>query len=490
VVGAVVGAAAGATGDARRDAAPAERRVPWTPRLAYALGNAGETILHRTFEYFVLFFYTQVLGLAGSLAGLAILAALVVDAITDPLVGTYSDSLQARFGRRHTLMFASALPTALLFFLLFNPPAGLSPAGLGLWLAATAIGLRVAITFFYVPWSAQIAELTPDPRERVTLAILRNVFGAVAQASIIALAFNLFFRATPDFPRGQENPAAYAPFALAFGLGLGVVILLSAAGTYRRMRAIEAAETVAPVRFTVAALGHAWRDMMFGFPNFRCLFLGALFALTALSAFNAFALYLGSYFWELPTGRIGQWQLAFVVGAVVTFLAGKPIVDRTRPSRVFAVGLATGIASLAVPVLLKLVGVLGDDVDANFAVLCASNALAGFFLGLVMITSAVLASETSDEYERRRGVKGTAMLFGFITLSMKLASGLGKLLTGVAIDLIRLPAASEVASIAPQQLAALGWACFVVLAALGALGAWVFSGYRTPDARPALASAD
>jgi Na+/melibiose symporter-like transporter len=380
-------------------------------------------------------------------------------------------------------MFAAALPTALLFFLLFNPPAGLSQAGLGLWLAATAIGLRVAITFFYVPWSAQIAELSPDPRERVTLAILRNVFGALAQASVIALAFNLFFEATPGYPRGQENPAAYTPFALAFGLGLGVVILLSAAGTYRRMRAIEAAETTAPVRFTFAALGRAWRDMMFGFPNFRCLFLGALFALTALSAFNAFALYLGSYFWNLSTSRIGQWQLAFVFGAAVTFLLGKPIVDRTRPARVFSIGLATGIASLAAPVLLKLIGVLADDADASFAVLCASNALAGFFLGLVMITSAVLASETSDEYELQRGVKGTAMLFGFITLSMKLASGLGKLLTGIAIDLIRLPAASEAARITPPQLAALGWACFVTLAALGALGAWVFSGYRTP-ARP------
>jgi GPH family glycoside/pentoside/hexuronide:cation symporter len=237
------------------------------------------------------------------------------------------------------------------------------------------------------------------------------------------------------------------------------------------------------VRFTFAALGRAWRDMMFGFPNFRCLFLGALFALTALSAFNAFALYLGSYFWNLSTSRIGQWQLAFVFGAAVTFLLGKPIVDRTRPARVFSIGLATGIASLAAPVLLKLIGVLADDADASFAVLCASNALAGFFLGLVMITSAVLASETSDEYELQRGVKGTAMLFGFITLSMKLASGLGKLLTGIAIDLIRLPAASEAARITPPQLAALGWACFVTLAALGALGAWVFSGYRTP-ARP------
>jgi Na+/melibiose symporter-like transporter len=458
-------------------------RVPWLARLAYALGNAAETVLHRSFELFVMFYYTQVLGVPGTVAGLAILAALVIDALVDPLVGSYSDSLQSRFGRRHTLMFASIPPSTVLFYLLFNPPAGLPVAGLGLWLAVTAIGLRAAIAFFYVPWSAQVAELSPQQRERATLAVLRNIFGAIAQGAIVVLAFDIFFVATPQYPRGQENPAAYSAFALVFGLGLGLMILLSAAGTYRRIRLIERSETRKPARFTVASLGHAWKDILFHLPNFRCLFLGALFALTALSAFNAFALYMGSYFWSLPTNQIKQWQLAFVVGAALTFVVGKPLVDRTQPSRIFSLGIAVGVAFFALPVFLKLIGALPGNRDTQFWVLCICNAIAGFFLGLVMITSALLASETADEFELKRGVKGTALLFGFITLAMKLASGLGKLLTGVAIDLIKLPAASSAASISTQQLAALGWACFTTLAVLGILGAWVFSGYRTPAMR-------
>ena len=71
-------------------------RVPWLARLAYSLGNACETILSRSFELFVLFFYTQIKGVPGTIAGLAILVAMLVDAITDPLVGSYSDSLKTR----------------------------------------------------------------------------------------------------------------------------------------------------------------------------------------------------------------------------------------------------------------------------------------------------------------------------------------------------------------------------------------------------------
>jgi Na+/melibiose symporter-like transporter len=461
------------------NAATIEPRVPWGARVAYAAGNAGETILHRSFELFVLFYYTQVLGLSGTVAGVAILIAMIVDALTDPLVGSYSDSLQSRWGRRHTLMFASALPTTLLFILLFNPPAGLTGVALGAWLAATAIGLRVAITFFHIPWAAQIAELSPDPKERVTLAVLRNIFGALAQAAVVALAFDLYFTPTADYPRGQENPGAYPAYGLAFGVGLGALILVSAAGTFRRLRLIERADTTQPTRFTFGALGRAWRDMLFSFPNFRALFLGALFALAAISAFNAFALYMGSYYWGLSSEQIKQWQIAFVLGAALTFVVGKPIVDRTRPATMFWLCIAIGTALFALPVLLRLTGLLPDDVGFNLTVLRVTNGLAGFFLGLVLITSALLASETADEYEVRRGVKGTAMLFGFITLAMKLASGLGKLLTGVAIDLIRLPAASDAATITAGQTSALGWACCVTTTVLGVMGVAAFSRYRS-----------
>ena len=169
-----------------RDPATPAVRVPWMARLAYSLGNACETILGRSFELFVLFYYTQIKGVPGTIAGTAILLAMLVDAVTDPLVGSYSDSLKTRFGRRHVLMYASAIPSALFFVLLFAPPAGLGTLALGAWLAFTAIGLRVAITFFHVPWSAQVAERATDTHERLTLAVWRNLFVVAAQFGIVA----------------------------------------------------------------------------------------------------------------------------------------------------------------------------------------------------------------------------------------------------------------------------------------------------------------
>lgn len=461
-------------------------RVPWMSRLAYSLGNVCEAVLSRSFELFVLFFYTQVCGLSGSVAGVAILLAMIFDAITDPLVGTYSDALQSRWGRRHTLMFASALPTALFFVALFAPPEGLQGLALGGWLAFTAIGLRVSVTFFHIPWSTQIAELTSDPRERVTLAVLRNIFSAAANFAVVALAFDVFFVDTVEYPRGQENPAAYLPFAVAIGGTLVLVILFSAAGTWQRLQVFERAQPPSTARVSLAGLWAAWQDILMKFRNFRCLIFGSLFLLTAFSIYNAMSLYLGGYFWELSSTQIKNWQFAVILGAAATLVVGKLVVDRLPHPPLFTACIGLGVGFFAAPLLLRLSGLLPSGSEFVMPVLLGANFLAGLALGIVMIVSAVIASESADEYERRKGIKATAMLFGFIFLAMKTASGLGKLMAGVIVDIVQLPAAADAASITPGQITHLGWWCAGTLLVLGILGVVSFSGYRSPQRDPSL----
>ena len=69
-------------------------------RLAFGIGQLAEAVKNQGFNVFLLFFYNQVLGVSASLTGLALAMALVVDAISDPLVGSYSDKLRTRYGRR------------------------------------------------------------------------------------------------------------------------------------------------------------------------------------------------------------------------------------------------------------------------------------------------------------------------------------------------------------------------------------------------------
>ena len=168
-------------------------------KWSYAVGNVPFSVKETAFANFVVFYYTQVNGLSGSLAGLAMFMALVWDAITDPIVGSWSDNFRSRWGRRHPLLVAGALPTTVLFLGLFAPPDGLSEVGIFAWLLGISILLRTTLTLYFVPYTAMGAELSTDYDQRTTIAKARITLGWVAGMSLPAIAYTIYFQPSPVY---------------------------------------------------------------------------------------------------------------------------------------------------------------------------------------------------------------------------------------------------------------------------------------------------
>ena len=79
-------------------------------KINYSIGSVANGVKTDTFTFFLLFFYSNIIGLNPGLAGSAIFIALCIDAITDPLMGTISDRTNSSLGRRHPYMFISFIP--------------------------------------------------------------------------------------------------------------------------------------------------------------------------------------------------------------------------------------------------------------------------------------------------------------------------------------------------------------------------------------------
>jgi len=90
--------------------------------ILYSSGSGVIGINAVIFGTWVLIFYNQVLGLNPILASLALGIALVVDAISDPLIGAWSDRFRSKWGRRHPFIYSSILPLCVSFYLLFTEP--------------------------------------------------------------------------------------------------------------------------------------------------------------------------------------------------------------------------------------------------------------------------------------------------------------------------------------------------------------------------------
>ena len=154
--------------------------LPIGTKLAYGFGAVAYGIKDTAFSTFLLFFYSRVIGMPAEQVGFAIMLVLIIDAISDPLVGHISDNLHSRWGRRHPFMYFSALPVAVSFYLMWNPP-DLSTEAMFFYLLIMAALVRSLITLFEVPSTSLIAELTSDYDERTKLVGYRG-FSAIQAA--------------------------------------------------------------------------------------------------------------------------------------------------------------------------------------------------------------------------------------------------------------------------------------------------------------------
>ncbi len=167
-----------------------DRRCGW--RLGalsvYGSGALVENITSLVLASLLLFYLTIICGLSGSEAGAALGITLVVDSVIDPVVGSLSDNSRSRHGRRHRLddVGEHHPDGAGSSDCCFSVPHGLSGLPLFAYALATLLSLRVAISFFYVPYMALGAELTDDYAERSTVVAGRVLFTVLGGSAAVA----------------------------------------------------------------------------------------------------------------------------------------------------------------------------------------------------------------------------------------------------------------------------------------------------------------
>lgn len=456
-----------------------KERLSFSTRSFYGLGSVSEGIKNTAFSAFLLFYYNQVLGLPGTLTGLAILLALVVDAVTDPLVGSISDNFHSRWGRRHPFMYMAPLPMAACFFLLFNPPASLGQTQLFLWLTSFAVLVRVSMTLYAIPSNSMVAEMTPHYDERTSLVSYRFFFGWAGGITMYQLALRVFLAETPEFGDGRYNADGYGGFALAGAIGIAVAILICAAGTHRLIPTLKPPPEKTPL--TPVRFFREFREV-FGNRSYLMLVFAGLFSAVAGGYMDVVGLYMSTYFWGFSAQEIAFLGLAAVPAFLLAVGLARPVSERFD-KRKTALGLATfAVLFGALPVLLRLVALMPPNGHPLLLYLIfGHNLLLIVAIIIIGIVIASMIADTIDLGELRTGKRQEGMYSSAIAFTGKAVSGVGGFLAGVALDLVDFPrtAVEGVApTVPPEKIYALGVAVAPVLVVLYLCALIFLSRYR------------
>ncbi len=432
-------------------------------KLLYAVGATATNLKVRALSTFLVIFYNQVVGLPPRAVGAVLMIALVVDAVLDPLVGQISDNFRSRWGRRHPFMLASALPYAVAFFALWNPPVGWSESALTVYLAVCVIAVRVFDTFFELPHQALAPELARGYDERTNLLSMRHFFMVAGGLGMTVLAYQVFLRERPDGSGGVLAREGYFNYSLVGALIILGAILLSTLGTARCIPHLYQA----PVRRLT--IGRMLREMGATLNNraFLVSTLAALLIAVAVGARNGLEIYFGLYFWELTQAQLATLATTSVIGGFAgVFLA--PVVGRTMGKKwgVIAV-FGSAVLVHVTPVSLRLLGLAPENGTPELLALLYGEEIINATLAAAtgVLLFAILADVVEDA-EVKTGRRSEGLLMSAQNLFRKAISGMGIFIATSVLAFTDFPEKAERSQVAPETLRGLGMAYIPTILAL------------------------
>ncbi|MGH8239875.1 MAG: MFS transporter [Steroidobacteraceae bacterium] len=384
-------------------------RLSTARKIGFTLGDYASNLYWQSVSIFLLFFYTDAVGLSAATAGFIYMAASIVDALADPVMGGIADRTRTRRGRYRPYILFGCVPLGLAFVLLYwRPP--LAGMWLAIWMMISHIVFRFAYTIVTIPYTSLNARLTESSDERSTLAGFRMIFGVLAALTIAYFTYPLVgLLGSGDIASGFTWAAA------AFAL---VATALYPLVYYVTREPAETATTQATPDFA----GY-WRALA---PNraFWVLICGTCVAFVCTVALGKSVLYYFKYY--LGQEAAARYALSAMSAIGLVAIPGWVWVTKYIGKRnAWFAGVAWGLVMLAVFAVY--------DIRSPLLMTIWLTVMNVASLGLALTFWSMLP-DTVEYGEWQTGERAESFIFGLFQFFLKVALGVGAGLFGWLLD--------------------------------------------------------
>lgn len=437
--------AASAVGEAVAD--PSGEKLRLRERLAYGVGDVGGNLIFAPISAFLLFYFTDTVGIGAAIAGTLLLFGRVLDGTMDLILGTLIDRTSTRWGKaRPWILFATPV-VVISFILLFNVPAGLGTGAKEAY-AFVMYFLCLGIGFVgsNLAYHTLLSVITSNSKMRVSLTVIRTFF-----ALITTLVVN--FATIPVVTASGGGQGGWTLISLVYGAISAITFLIVFFGTKERVKSTNKDD-----RGQKLPLGRSLRILLAN-PYFYLAFaffllnymlvgtagVGVYFAKDVLGDPNVYSilslvqllpLIIGLWFMPAIIGRVGK-RRSILVGVAVTLVgAAISLVDPTSLTLVLVGGLVRAVGGIP--------------------------AAAGLF---------ALVADVVDYGEWKKGVRLDGMTYAAATAGQNFGAGLGVALVGwlLAAGNYDGQAASQPASAVSVEIFLYLWLPLIVAALMGVI---------------------
>lgn len=386
-------------------------------KIGYGFGDMASSMFWKIFGMYLLFFYTDVFGLAPAAVGTMFLITRIWDSFLDPVIGVIADRTESRWGKFRPYLLYVALPFGIIGVLTFTTPH-LSPSGKLVYAYVTYTLMMMVYSAINVPYASLLGVMSPNPQDRTTLSSYRMFFAYLG--SFIAL---MLIEPLVEFFSKHDSVQQSWQYSVAVIAAMCVVLFLACFALTK--------ERVKPIHEEKHSLKEDLLDLCKNGPWW--ILLGA--GIAAL-IFNSIRDGATIYYFKYYVLETSSFQIASL-GVTVTWTSLYLMLGQA--SNMLGVALAAPVANrigkkntyiLAMAIATILSIVFYWFTPGQLVLIFAFQALISVCAGIIFPLLWSMYADIADYSELKCGRRATGLIFSSSSMSQKLGWTLGGALTG------------------------------------------------------------
>ena len=431
-----------------------EDRLPIRDKAGYSSGGMAYTLMGNAIGNLGNVVLNIGMGMNPFLVGLLLALPRAVDALLDPLIGTWSDNFRSRWGRRKPFMVAGALGAGIFFIVLWWIPAGGSEMGKFWYFLFFSTVFYLFMSLFAVPWGAIGLSMTADYHERTRL-MATYAFTSAAAAILLSWLYALI--KLPCFPDTITGTRWISAGLAGLMTGLALLSVWLCREKQTAGQAKQATEAAWPQIQSV--LGNRAFLILGGAVFFMCL---GIFSISSLPTYLAIYFIHGGN--ESAASILSGWGgTVWQVGSLFFI----PLISL----------VATRIGKRHTLVLALVAALTGNLIKwfcytpAQPLLFLLPPLLIAFGFSALWTLTASMLADVCDLHELNTGKRNEGVLNAMYAWVMKVGSTLAFALSGILLNLTgfnqALGSSQSPATILSMRLIDIGVPAVAVLAAIG-----------------------
>lgn len=467
-----------------------------TKKLFYGFGNLGYSVIGQTVSNFFMFFATSVLGISGTLVGIAVAISTIWDGLSDTIIGYISDKYKiGKLGHRNGYMLIATIGMATINIALWCIPNTISVSLKFIWILVSLLLLETCNTMFATPYSALGNEIATSYDDRTKINAISTVFYLIG-IIIPSVLLLVFLPNTEEYPVGQLNPKGYvnisivtSTICLFFGLVCSLFTIPKSSGMQTKENKRNKGENLElntnenekrekdnkklkEEKFSMKTL---IGNFFLAFKNKRLCRIIIGFVLTSVA--TVFLCSVGLHFFTYSlfysSNQITYLLLTLMFGTIISQPLWVKISSKKKKKPALIAGILTTIFAIFGVIFIYLFRI--EIYEISYYLMLCAVFICGVGSGALYSLPTSIYGDLIDEITTN-GENRVATYSGTMTFASNIGNSITQLVVGILLDIIGFDSSLQMQTLGVQT--GLSLILFVGVQASLIIACFVFAGHN------------